>query len=86
MRYDPTKIKNPLFRLDRRPDVIDVLYKDCFLVYHRNKNIDIYSAKQLELMEMTSALSPCEAVAWEVKLIHEQMDRVPDISDDSSEG
>ena len=89
VNYDLLKIKNPLFRIEKRPDVLDVLYKDCFSVY-LNKDEDrdyIYTAKIIELMELTTPTTKQQDQRFEVKLIHEQMDKenLKDSSEDDSD-
>ena len=36
-------VKNPLFRLEESPKVLDILIKDCFHVFESDENLDIFA-------------------------------------------
>ena len=69
------QVKNPLFRFEERPDVLEVLYYDCLSVFADNPNFKLWSGKVKDLTDYTVPATDAEACSYEVKLIHEAMDR-----------
>ena len=52
-----SKIINPMFRLDERPDVIEVLYKDAMNSYINEARIDLYAPRSDDYLDDTKPIT-----------------------------
>lgn len=76
--YKPAKlretVKNPLFALEERPDVIGTMFRDIIYSYQQKRNLDIHAYKNNEdYLANYRALTPEECVSLEVRISHDLM-------------
>jgi hypothetical protein len=50
------KIINPMFKLDKRPDVIEVLYKDIMMSYVREQSVDLFAPRSEDYLDDTKPI------------------------------
>ena len=67
-------IKNPLFRLEKRPYVTETLYKDVIRVFTGERDIDIWQNRVEDYLDDTRRLHKSESTSFEVEVAHDLLD------------
>lgn len=79
IRYIPIKyreqVKNPVWKLDDKPDVIDVLFRDIIHSYDHNEDTDIFAYKQDDYLDDIRGLYDSESNSLDVRISHDLIAR-----------
>lgn len=69
------KVTNPLFDVEERPAVLDVLFKDVIRVYNVDENLDIFAYKSEDYLDDIRLLKEFESVSLDVRVAHDLVDQ-----------
>ena len=74
------RIKNPLFKFEKRPEILDILYKDCMSSFSRDTGaeVDPFKTRYEELADLTKLATPAELISFYVKSVHEKIGTTTD--------
>lgn len=65
------EVQNPLFRLDERPAVLDVLSRDVIHVFVADRSVNIFAYKAEDYLDGIRRLTVPEEVALSVRVAHD---------------
>ena len=69
------QVKNPLFKIENRERMLDILFEDVIRTYEPDENINIFAYKSEDYLDSIRKVTEIESVSLDVRIAHDLMRR-----------